>query len=155
MAILLSDECEVGVDIESVIDEKRGAGIEARFLKDFRPEEGEICNPEVIYARFNNLGRIEGLKSIDIFAEPCSMEKAENSEDIAEYDNNNLHISRIPPSYDITSRWTALESVIKMSGGGFADFPRLDALASASQIASFLLEYKNLEYRISISVPKR
>ena len=155
VAIVLSDEREVGVDIEPLIDEKRAAGIESRFLNGFMPEDGGLDNLEVIYALFDHLGQIEELKSIDMSAEPFNTEKAENSKNIVKYDNNNLRIARTSPSYDITTRWTALESVIKMSGGGFADFPRLDALASISCIASFRLEYKNLEYRISLSIPRR
>ena len=154
VAILLSDEGEVGVDLEEPIDEKRASGIEARFLKGFSPEDGRITEVELIYASMSKCGKIEMMKKLecsdDIPKSDTPIKCAEN----ADYDNNNLQISRIYPSLDVTSRWTALEAVIKLSGGGFADFPRVKTLTENSRIGSYRIFYRDKEYSVSLALPK-
>lgn len=154
VAIILSDEGEVGVDIEEPIDEKRASGIEARFLKGFSPEDGRITEVELIYASMSKCGKIEMMKKLecsdDIPKSDTPIKCAEN----ADYDNNNLQILRISPSLDVTSRWTALEAVIKLSGGGFADFPRVKTLTKNSRIGSYRIFYRDKEYSVSLALPK-
>lgn len=155
LAVALSDEGEVGVDLEELIDEGRAAGIEARFLKSFHPESEGPPDVKLIYASFFPDGKISEIEILECSPEQIDTKFSEKTEICAEYDNNDLHITRISPSYDTTARWTALEAVIKLSGGGFADFPRASLLASECGISSFALTYRGSEYRISLAIPKR
>ena len=152
VAIILSDEGEVGVDLEAVIPSERAAGIEARFLKDLYPEDGKIGNIEISFA---TLGADGEIRELEIIYPADNPESSDNPLKTTENDNYNLHITRIQPSHDITSRWTALEALLKLSGGGFADFPRAALLADTSRIASFSLPWCGAEYRISVAIKKQ
>ena len=151
VAILLSDEGEVGVDLECLIDEKRAVGIESRFLREIYPEGGEIHNIELVSAALSADGEkieIEKMGCDSIPKNPTDFTKWR------ENDNYNLHIWQISPSFDITSRWTALEAVMKLTGKGFADFPRAAEIIGASRVISFCAVRREREYRISVALPR-
>ena len=132
-ALLLSDEGAVGVDIEVHLSDERIERVGKRFLSGFSPEEGEPFGLSLCFARLDELGK------------PNVIEK------ISDIDNNYLHIESISPKKDNYSAWTAMESLLKLSGRGFGDYTRLSEISEASRVLSYRFEYKGFEYTLSLA----
>ena len=126
LALLISDECEVGVDIEIKKDEVH-EGAQKRFLKDFTPNLVELKN-----IKLN-------------FVSSLSFEK----KDINEVEN----IKRCDPC-EFLARWTALEATVKMSGDGLSAAKRVGEIAKKAELSSFSLSLFGEEYIVSIAKRK-
>lgn len=131
-AIAISDS-PVGVDIEREIVGEREKKIDARFLSGRGIERagrtgGKI---EFLLVQLNSHGEMFVLDK-DVL-DGSFDENLDNTV----YVNNNLHIYRCDPLGCTTSRWTSLESILKLSGGGFADFLNTGATAEHSNLVSY------------------
>lgn len=103
VAVALSDEGEVGIDIQAEIDERRAERLKDRFFADF---EAEGDNLSVKYYF-------------------CDI-----SEDKAVIEELDLAMAAVD---GFTAKWAYAESLMKLFGRGFADAGSLPALAENSK----------------------
>lgn len=98
-AVTLSDECEVGVDIQCQIEKNREKALEKRFIGDLKIKNERLDLK--FYLCDENNGYFD-FYEVDI--------------DISECDS-------------FSDKWVVLESLLKLSSGGFGDLHRTKNLA--------------------------
>lgn len=103
IAVVISDEGEIGIDIQSVISSDRAERLKNRFFEGMSAKS-EAINAEYYYCSISD-SRVE-------------FEKA-NVTKITE------------PSF--TAKWVSGESILKLSGRGFGDLNSLDSLSRCSR----------------------
>lgn len=121
VAVCISDEGEVGVDLQSEIDSERQKRLEGRFFTDFNAQS-EKLSAEYYFCKF------------------C--------------DNEAIFESINPDVSDTDSfsvKWSAAESLMKLSGGGFGDITSLLRLAKESKTDIRTINL-NKRYYLAISV---
>ena len=111
VAVCLSDEGEVGIDVEGEIEEARCDRIRARFP----------------YVQHRNLPTLRGAR---IF----SAEKIGDSLSLKE------ETHEICTDSAFTRAWTLTEALLKAEGGGFRSSDRLEHLEKHTEEASFKIE---------------
>ena len=97
-AVALSDEGEIGVDIQSPIDESKAERLNERFLSKIQPKQENI-DVKCLYMTI--------------------------SDDKIEFTNNPLNNST---EEDFLSKWVYFESIIKAFGLTFSDLPKINRL---------------------------
>lgn len=121
VAVCISDEGEVGVDLQSEIDSERQKRLEGRFFTDFDAQSEKLsaeyylctfCDNEVIFESINP--------------------------DVSDTDS-------------FSAKWSAAESLMKLSGGGFGDITSLLRLAEESKTDVRKIDL-NRKYYLAISV---
>lgn len=124
-AVCISDEGDVGIDIQSEIDSARAERLKERFL-----------------------GNIEAVNStIDVEIYYCSLTPAEvvlEAINLADCDDGRF-----------TSKWVMAESLMKLYGRGFGDLSRVKNNTGSTQTYTMLKKYigKNTYY-LALSVYK-
>ena len=147
LAVAISD-ARVGVDVECEIDPERAERIEERFIKG-REIEGAVCEMNdhlLVVSRLTASGEL--LVSDRLTIKPKAREKTDDNN---VYVNNNLHIYRCDPLEYTTVRWTSLEAVLKLFGGGFADFLNTGAIAQHSRLASYKIKRGDEHLYVSLA----
>ncbi len=138
---VISNSCEVGVDVQSMPKRRLNLSrIADRFFAPLRridpliPEEPEDDELEVSVLFFTECGGELSLSELD-----------------------KLSLKRVRDalsSSDFLSKWTLLEAVLKMSGGGFGDSAAANELLANSDTVTFSLKHNGDEYFISAAVGK-
>ena len=105
--IVFSDEGEIGVDIQSPLDEAKAERLNARFLSEIQPKQEEI-EIKCFYMTFSDNG--------------------------AEFTEITLKNS---PNEDFLSKWVYTESVIKAFGLTFSDISKINELSKNTKTAIF------------------
>ncbi len=118
----------LGVDIEAEISPERAEKLERRFLSERGIERatlgvGEI---DISTAYLDRDGKLI-----------ITGELAPKKEEEALYVNNDLHIRRFCPFESTSARWTSLEALLKVCGGGFADFLNTGAIADIAGLVCY------------------
>lgn len=137
IAIAAISDCKrLGVDVQGEeISKRRIERIATRYLAPLRnldsssiPYHGDF-NEEIkwFYLSGNGLSPLDEVISVERLSDEAA-------------------------SIDFLAKWTKLESVLKMSGGGFGDYPQADALLSEARTASFRFKVDKEEYVISIAI---
>lgn len=121
VAVCISDEGEVGVDIQSEIDQGRAKRLEGRFFADLDIKADDL--------------------SIDYYI--CHV-----GENEAVFENI---CPTLPDTESFTSKWTAAESLMKLFGRGFGDADKISELVSnaRTELAEITLD-KDYYLAISI-----
>ena len=133
-AVILSDEGEVGVDIETEIEEDRAERLADRFFSSGISVEkrGSLRS---LYTLF------EG--AVSVF-EPSKEGCSQNPSDAEE----NHSIS-------FTERWVLCEAILKCEGGGFGSLTRLPALAGSASVYSAELNFHEKRHFIAVAEFKK
>lgn len=135
--LALCDEGECGADIEECLDGGRIDRVAKRYLSDCK---FVVC------------------QDLDVRIDFCVMSAdglvyfVENSTD---FDKYNLHIEEKESIDSPHLGWSALEAVLKLSGGGFGDYPSHNKLVSRSSIKAFSARLGDKEYAISVAAWKK
>lgn len=128
--VALSDEGEIGTDIELCLSEERMMGIGKRYLDGLDFAAAPTFDTEIYYSSLSAGGTVE------------------NFTDISNIDNNTLQYSTITADESAYARWTVLEAVLKLDGGGFGALGRAGELISASQIHAAMIDYRGRSYAV-------
>ena len=148
-AVLLTDEGECGVDIEPEIEENRAKKINTRFLSDRLPVRPLKRDIELRHELTGGVNTQEPKLSGEVEIQELEVCGAEGLTTTAKWTVIEVEsFDKMP----ITAKWTVLEAVLKMSGGGFGDYPQADALLSEARTASFRFKVDKDEYVISIAI---
>ena len=143
VALVTSDEaCELGIDVQKEPNAAVLERISKRFLgADKSPalsgNKGEELSFELLYYNIKE-GKINRLNTRDGEA-LFSLRKI----------NNDLEKD------DPLTRWTLIEALIKASGGGFLDYPKVKILAEKMHVASFSLTVGEKRYSLSVAKQKQ
>ena len=115
VAVSISDEGAVGVDVEGLIDEARAARLEKRFFSELSISDRPLS---VCYyvCRFLDDGMAE-LVCID-----------KDNEENADSEDSSIEFKRIHSSEHFSAKWTLYEASLKCDGGGFISLPCLNML---------------------------
>lgn len=149
IAVAVSDEGEVGIDIQShpaVLREK--ARIEeavSAFLMPCNVRACEISDTAelVVYGI--------DIKSGRLFKKPSAFLTAEKI-----YKNSEAPALTLPSEEeaDFLLSWTRLESLLKLSGGGFSDTAIVGEIASGAKVGSlFVTDTNGRIYSLSLATP--
>lgn len=122
VAISISNEGEIGLDIQSMIEERKEKAIEERYLKGFVPSN----------------------KRIDTIFYLCNQKDdfIEFTEITLPYQNN----------LKITDKWVALESILKLSSKGFGNLSNISALSQESTTDIRFFEINKTLYSLANSI---
>ena len=106
-AIALSNEGEIGVDIQCRVDEERGERLSKRFLSEIQPRQDEM-NIKYLYMTLT--------ENAALFSEICLIKDNET---------------------DFLTKWVYLESVIKAYGLSFSDISKISELEQNTKTTIF------------------
>jgi len=106
-AVVLSDEGEIGVDIQCLVDEAKAKRINKRFLSEIQPRQHEV-NIKCLYMTLT--------ENTALFSEICLTNDNET---------------------DFLTKWVYFESVIKAYGLNFSDISKINELAKNIKTAIF------------------
>ena len=122
VAVALSDEYEVGVDVQSEIDESRAERLEKRFFNSINTTE-ESIPPELLNLRFgDNEMSLEPIKS------------------------TNIKVS------DFTKKWAYCESLLKCDGGGFGSLEKISDIQKQTNVSIYTVEINEKPYAVATAV---
>ncbi len=99
VAVALSDEYEVGVDVQSEIDENRAERLEKRFFNSININEENIPL-KLLYLRLSG----------------------DNDTSLKEIENTEAKVT------DFTKKWAYCESLLKCDGGGFGSLEKISEI---------------------------
>ena len=161
IAVMLSDECEVGVDVECGISPEKEKRLCERYfteLQKTRPLENAS-----FYWFSNRDGRDMLIPII-----PCSDESNElmqneitinsdvdGNEKALNDDSDNRIVLRAPMQLGFKERWSVGEAIMKCDGGGFATYPDISALAERAYTKTLALSFGGVEYILTAAVEKK
>lgn len=128
--VALSVEGEIGADIELCLSEDRMKGIGKRYLEGLDFTAASALDADVYYSALSSDGTVENLTNI------------------SDIDNNTLQYGVVTADKSAYSRWTVLEAVLKLDGGGFGSLGRAGELIAASQIHTAVINYRGRGYAI-------
>ena len=145
---LISDEVDVGVDIEPIIAPDRADRIEKRYLQGFSPELS--CFTPEIYLYDAPSGQAE---RIELFSDSLkkykiSLERISNLQEEPHVKTKTTDKTRCRK---ITSLWTMLEAALKCDSRGFFGYSDVDAVLKECEISSFYLSLNDKTYSLSVS----
>ena len=139
-AVALTNEGEIGVDIQSLIEPDRAERVDKRFLSELSFEDGELD-------LFTYFLRMDGaIASVEENTVPLLKASIPQKNDSSLSNKNNVEI--------ITSKWTLAESCMKAISGGFSD---LEILKNRGKNIISGLRKIDLEipYYLAISIIKK
>lgn len=122
VAVTLSDEGDVGVDLQAEVDKKLAEKLDRRFLHGLNLHNHPIPISFFYCTIENNLA--------------CFTE-------ILPPDSN---------SADFTERWSALESLLKLNGGGFGNLSEAKEISKTTKTSIKKLYINGKKFALSISV---
>ena len=120
--VALSDECDVGVDIQNEIDRSKALRLEERYLKD---------------VEFNKVSIPINAFHLNVFEDCFSFCKIDLDQSLDK---------------SFTERWTSLESVLKLNGAGFGNLSIAGRLAEKVKTDTRKIVFSNNNYYISLSI---
>ena len=129
IAVCLSDEGEVGIDIQSEIDELRAERLEERFLSSFDLSDIQAGNRDEIKYYF------------------CVF-----------FDEKALFSPLDPPYADLrntTATWATFESLIKLDGRGFGAASMVQSILDSAKVNVKTLPINNESFYFATSVYKK
>ena len=139
-AVTVSDECEVGVDIEEEISSERCERIKDRYLSEF-----EFCNTGAHK-------RVYYLESSNSFV-ACHINSGNNNIErimkVAEF------LPGGKENEDVSSKWTALEAILKCDGRGFSALNDISTITSKTDLSRFVVFLKDKKYFLSVATKKQ
>ena len=133
-AVAVSFDEEVGLDVQSTNqDQNLMERIERRFgdAASQIDVDGEIPVSFLFYEVRD--GEVSQMQTADAEVSAVSEKEAESNPVI---------------------RWTALESVLKLDGGGFASINKVEDIAERSRVKSYILKANGCEYALSVATKK-
>ncbi len=130
VAIAVSRDCEVGVDIEEKISPERSGKLEKRFFPGINLFEKTV--EKSLFEKEKNVNYLEAYRLENGEFSPVNLLFADDS---------------------FTAKWTACEAVMKCDGRGFAALYDINELAQEMKIKSFI--YEKCGQKIYISVALR
>ncbi len=122
VAVALSDECEVGVDIQGEIDENRAERLEKRFFKSINIKEENIPLKLLCLNLSDNAATFE--EAVDI-------EKV---------------IS------DFTEKWVFCEALLKCDGGGFGSLEKINEIQKQAQVSINRIKINKKQFAVAIAI---
>ncbi len=122
VAVALSDECEIGVDIQSEIDDSRAERLEKRFFADINIKE-EFFSQKLLYLNFS-----------DSDTRLSEMEKPEKC------------------SSGFTEKWAYCESLLKCEGGGFGDLKRIQKIQKKTKTQTVKINQNSKQFALSTTI---
>lgn len=125
VAVALSDEYEIGVDIQSVIDENRVERLEKRFFQSINIKEENI-HQKILY--------LNPYRESDIIFE--EIEEVEK---------------KISP---FTRKWAYCESLMKCDGGGFASIEKISSIQKEITASTKVIEINKTPFVIATAIKK-
>lgn len=140
IAITISDESEVGVDIQGSVNEEKADRLEKRFLSEV---EAKYSDTGAVYY-FCEITHTEA-----IFTQILPEKSAENNE------KNKLNYSfsdRI--MLDFIDRWTYFESILKLHGEGFGASSRILELSEKANSETINFIFNDKIFSLSTSIHK-
>jgi phosphopantetheinyl transferase len=123
VAVAISDDVRVGVDVEEEISPDRAEHIETRYTSRMRPEalDGKLPTEIEIYiATLSPDGELTDYRMLEVvtFTEDGEENIGKNATNV----KSGIHFDAILPTESTTSKWSVAEAALKCEGGGFADF---------------------------------
>ena len=123
VAVAISDDARVGVDVEEEIDLTREKHIEVRYTSRIdvttldKPLPSEI---EIYLASLNDEGELDNYRMLEVIT--FTDEGEENIGKNAGNVKSGIHFDAVTLDNSTTSKWCVTESALKCRGSGFADF---------------------------------
>jgi len=136
-AVTVSDECDVGVDIEEEISSERCERIKERYLSGFE---------------FYNTGahkRVYYLEASNSFVACHINSNIERIMKVAEFFPDGKE------NEDVSSKWTALEAILKCDGRGFGALNDINTIVSKTDLSRFVVFLKGKKYFLSVATKKQ
>nr|MBE6544506.1 hypothetical protein [Oscillospiraceae bacterium] len=124
VAVSLSDEGDIGVDLQTETDKKRAEKLDGRFLQGFKTENQFIPISYYHCTIENDL-----VFFIEIFPADAKEE-------------------------GFTERWSALESLLKLDGGGFSSLSKIKKIKDSAKTNIKILDLDIKKYSLSTSIKK-
>lgn len=125
VAVCISDEGEVGVDLQTMIEPERAERLKERFFTSLQVKN-ESISTEYYYCELSGEdAEIYGITLPDF--QPCEA--------------------------DFSARWVSAESIMKLIGHGFADADRVSDLAKGTKTEIKVLDFE-VKYYLAISVSR-
>ena len=122
VAVALSDEGDIGVDIQSEIDESRAERLEKRFFTDINIKE-EIFPHRLLYLDFS-----------DNDTKLLEMEKPSK------------------PGASFTEKWTYCESLLKCEGGGFGSLEKISKIQNNTKTQTLKINQDSKQFALSTTI---
>lgn len=129
VALAVSKDREIGVDMENEIDSKRAKRLEKRFFREEEFYEKALENASL---------------SEKISGENVKAYNLENGELVS--------INLLPTDGSFTSKWTVCEAIMKCDGRGFSALHDISGLAEKMEIISFIRARGGQKTYISIAL---
>lgn len=121
VAVSISDEGEIGVDIQSEVAPDRQERLENRFIPNLKLPE-KSTDTDTLDSNFTT--DVTKSRKINYF--------------LCEIHNDSLEFLEIQlqdaKNEDFSTKWSYAESLIKLSGGGFADISSVDKISDNSRV---------------------
>lgn len=137
-AAVLSDEGEVGIDIEGECDPDKAGRIEARYLKNVNLDLLSVGNNvELFWLKTDKNGS------------PCEIIPLADAAKIA-----CLSDTAEVGGARFEQRWTLLEAVLKADGRGFGAYPEINTIATHCYATAYELEINGKRLYLSVAVKK-
>ena len=125
-AVAISDENEVGIDVEKLRENERMKLLAQRFLKGFSYKAKEPFGVAELYLYdYKEDSLLEILKDVKECGE----------------------------SFDLTHSWTAAEALLKCDGGGFSSLASLSLIEKECELYSFVFG-ETEKYSVTLAVKK-
>jgi len=143
VAVSVSDQGAVGVDVECEISEERAARLERRFFSELSISDRPL-DVQYFYCRINSFGG----EFIPL---------SENFSEVGEVfcDNAVLPIRSFKKTFvseSFSAKWTLYEASLKCDGGGFTSLPCLNMLLLETKADLILVETEDEKYYLSTSL---
>ena len=140
VAVTLSDQGAVGVDIEGEIEKERAARLERRFFSELSIFDSPL-DVRYFYCELDSrCGKFIPIDESFSSGEVAS----KNSQSIRSF-------KKIFSSESFAAKWTLYESSLKCDGGGFTSLPCLNMLLLETRADLRLIETEGEKYYLSTS----
>ena len=128
-AVCMSDDGEVGIDIQDEIDLERADRLKNRFFKDLEIKNNLQNENKILIFEFS-----DGIPALTTFGE----------KDLAIIDS----------TLDFTEKWSLAESLLKCDGGGFGMAGDVSKIQKSCYSSTVRLMRENKAFALSISIKK-
>ena len=129
VALAVSKDREIGVDMENEIDPERAKRLEKRFFREGNFSENALENDS-----------------------PSEKISGENVKAYSLKNGEFVSINLLPTDGSFTSKWTVCEAIMKCDGRGFSAIHDISTLAEKMEIISFIREHGGRKTYISIAL---
>ena len=128
-SVCLSDEGEVGIDVQDEIDAERSERLEKRFFNDLKIESNLKAQNKILVFQFCK--------------EKFTLTKS-----------NEHDFSFIEPIYDFTEKWSLAEALLKCEGVGFGGVSDTSKIQKFCNSSTMRLMAENKVYALTIAIKK-